>query len=231
MEQPSNDDMEKVVAALEEQVISEPRESKRTSMQRSDRIDPRKAKKDRKKQIKDQIKAFYEEYSPEKLEEFNTIWEKYKGMEEALLKAVRKKYIKTEDHWPSDDYQWKFTLKNLANKDSRNVQKAMWCDEESLKTVMPMLDERAASIGAKCVTTIRNGKRSLVVKRDRKKNLCDKGLVESTVEAMRMKLVHKRYSYSARPSDLGNEHELRQTEKDRDQARKSRQKKAQLKRK
>lgn len=94
---------------------------------------------------------------------------------------------------------------------------------------MPVLKELAVCIGGRCETIIRDGKRSLIVQRDPEMALRDKGLVEATVESMRMELVRKRHTYSARPSDFGNEHERRQAEKERDLARRSRRKKTQSK--
>lgn len=123
MEESSIEDMGNILAKLEEQVISEPlrQPHKQSSTKRfeHEQTDPKTAKKIRKKEIKDQIKTIYKEHIPEKLEEFDTIWEKYKGKEEALLEAVTRKYIKTKDHWPSDDYRWRFTLKHFSNEDDK----------------------------------------------------------------------------------------------------------------
>ena len=100
-------------------------------------------------------------------------------------------------------------------------QKRVWATDESLKKIQPVLDERANSIGGECkMEVLRSGQRTYVVQRNRSAVLYDKGTVTATVEAMQQ-LVHKRYKVKeGRPCDVGNEHERRKLEKERDQNRK-----------
>ena len=90
-------EMADLVHSLEEQAINESsRKTGAASRERADDGDPKVAKKLRKKQTKAQIKEIFQEHNPAKLEELETIWEKYKGNEEALLEAVKAKYLQTK---------------------------------------------------------------------------------------------------------------------------------------
>jgi hypothetical protein len=223
MQAHEDEEAKNIVLAMERNVIS-------CTDEREEHVKLGSAAAKKLRKIKDQIRAIYQEHNQDKLAELDSLWEKYKGKEEDLLKAVKKKDLRIENSLPSGDFQWQFTLIDFSREQGRNRQMTTWYNDETLETIMPLLEERAESIGGKCKFMVHKSERLLVVHRDPEVALRDKGVVESTVKGMK-ELIGRRHRYDARPTDYANEHDRRKADKERDQARKSRQKKPQYKRK
>jgi hypothetical protein len=185
--------------------------------------------------IRRQIANIFRKHNPEKLSELDGLLEKYRGKESDLLRAIQKKYLEKPPSiekpqskgrsWPTMDFQWSYNLKiyskNDGKSDKKKFQMLVWKTEESLKRVQIPLDSLALSIGGECF--MREGKpRALTVRRVKREYLQPRELVESAVEKMR-ELVHGRYRYDAKPSDVHEEHIRRKLEKERNQHKKSHQ--------
>lgn len=169
-------------------------------------------------QIRRELMRIYREHQPSKIEEVDSMLEKYADKEEDLLLAVKKKYCVTF----VQAQNWMYVLKNYScpwEGDKKSRQRQTWEVEKSLANVRKELDEMARSIKGECKIVLgAQGCHKLVVRRrSNTEPLCSLSLVEATVDKMRMRLVRKRYSHKAKASNFSEEHIQRQVQKEIDQ--------------
>lgn len=198
--------------------------------------------------IEKEIIEIYKKYNPSKLGEVNSLLEKCKGKEEALLRKIKEKYVNPSIAGSSSTeirHPWSFVLKHYSReKESGKKQKENWRIDASIAGIRSPLDELASSIGGECVVDMKFGHRALIVREVTEKtkiDYCGRGSsaakthdlesVKFTVERMQL-LIRNRQEYirkknwKSKANLMTHEHDRRKEEKRVDQEKKKRRDKA-----